>query len=91
MFDNCIVLLLNKLSLSLLQNIVHFGSPIDSNSQDLTKFTHHALHNTYHILHMIMRLDKILRLIIIVLFKTKPSAVYRIFFDENQDLNNTDN
>ena len=26
----------------------------------------------------------------IVLFKTKPSAVYRIFFDENQDLNNTD-
>ena len=39
---------------------------------------------------MILRLDKILRIIMIVLFKTKPSAVYQIFVDENQDLNNTD-
>ena len=46
MFDNCNVLSLNKPTLSLLQNIVHFGSPIDSNSQDFTKF---KLHNSSHI------------------------------------------
>ena len=56
MFDNCNALSLNKPSFSLLQNIVFFGSPIDSNSQDLTKFksvtsliTHYKIHITYYI------------------------------------------
>ena len=82
--------LINPLSLSYkIQCILDRLKQSRSYKIQVCYITHHALHNTFHILHMILRLDKVLRIIMIVLFKTKPSQVYQIFFDENQDLNNT--
>ena len=56
------------------QNKVHFRSPIDPKSQDLTKFksgtlhiSHHTIHS--HITYMNLEFYKILRIIMIVFVK----------------------
>ena len=62
---------------------MHLESPIDSDSQDLTKLksiTSHITHHTKHIAYY-----KIFMIIMIVTFQTKPWSSY-----ENHDLNNTD-
>ena len=55
------------------QNIVNFRSPINSKSQDLTKFksgtshiTHHTIHITYYIWTWV--LNKILRILRLIMF-----------------------